>query len=241
MLSLSVRGFAAASFVPLEATRGDPNARSFYDRNRVIWTLPEANRIGATARLDYDAADAFAVFGEAAGGRNRSRTEYHARDFSLLVPRTNAFNPFGVDVIADWRLLDNERCRTLTEDDYLSAQIGVRSPTRARFKWESAATYSRDEYVDTTRGLYLASRVNAAVASPNAATALNPFGGRDYRQPRAVLDPLSTEAWFGGTADLMIFDAQVAGPLWRLPAGALAGSAFVEQRRERFSSVGPPR
>lgn len=91
--------------------------------------------------------------------------------------------------------------------------------------------------MDTTCGLYLASRFNAALASPDPATALNPFAGRDYLQPRAVLDPLTTQAWFGGTADLLTFDAHVAGNLFRLPTGPVKGAAFVEQRRERFSSV----
>jgi len=228
---------ATATFVAPETTRGDVNARSLYDRNQDIWTLPAANRLAATARLDYETASELAVFAEAAGGRNRSRTEYHARDFSVTVPRTNAFNPFGVDVNADWRLPDTERRRTITEDDYVSAQLGLRSAPRSAVKWETAATYSRDEYVDTTRGLYLASRVNAALASPNAATAVNPFGGQHYRQPAAVLDAIATNAWFGGMADLLVFDAQLSGNLLRLPAGPLRGAAFIEHRRERFSSV----
>ncbi len=227
---------AAASFVAPEVTRGDPGARNLYDWNRDIWTLPEANRLGATARFDYT-GPGFALFGEAGGGRNRSRTEYHPRSYGGIVPRTNPFNPFGVDVVVNWRPPDQERRRTITEDDYLSGQAGIRSPSGARVKWETAATYSRDEYVDTTRGLYRASAVATALASTNPATALNPFGGRDYRQPAPVLDAIATQAWFGGRADLLVLDAQVSGKLLRLPAGPLQGSAFIEHRRETFSSV----
>lgn len=230
------RADAAASFTAPETTRGSPTARNLYDWNRDIWTLPEANRLAATARLDYERTG-FEVFAEAAGGRNRSRTEYHPRAFGGVVPRTNAFNPFGIDVQVDWRIPDRERRRALTENDYFSALAGVRSAAGAALRWETAASYSRDHYVDTARGLYRASLVRAALANTDPATALNPFGGRDYRQPAAVLERVSTETWFGGTADLFIADAQVSGRLLQLPAGPLRGAAFAEVRRERFSAV----
>jgi iron complex outermembrane receptor protein len=227
---------ATTTFVPPEDTRGDPNARSLYDWNRDIWTLPEASRLGATGRLDYE-APGFALFAEIAGGHNRSRTEYHSRAFSGLVPRTNPFNPFGIDVLIDWRIPDQERRRTLTEDDSFSGQFGVRSPAGATLRWETAASYSRDKYLDTTRGLYRASLVSAALAATDPARALNPFGGRDYRQPTALLDSVATEAWFGGTADLFTIDAQLSGKLLRLPAGPVQGAAFLEQRLEHYSAV----
>jgi iron complex outermembrane receptor protein len=228
---------AAATFVPQELTRGDPNARNLYDLNRDIWTLPEANRIGSTARFDYESNSGVTLFGEASGGRNRSRTEYYARNFGSTVPRTNAYNPFGVDVDVSWRIPDLARRRSLTEDDHHSAQFGVRGARDRALTWEAAATYSRDEYVDTTTGLYRASRTLAALASPDPATALNPFGGASYRQNPALLSSLATTAWFGGEADLLLLDAQAAGRILSLPAGPLRASAFVEHRRERFNSV----
>ncbi len=227
---------AAATFVAPELTRGDPGARSLFDFNQQIWTTPETRRTGATLRLDHEPAPAFAWFLELTGGRNRSYTEYHPRDYTGLVPRTNAFNPFGVDVIAAWRIPDNGPRRSLTEDDHLSSQLGARGRTGA-IRWELAATYSRDEYVDTTQGVYAAGRVAAALASPDPARALNPFGGAAFRHDRALVDTLATTAWFGGTADLLIVDAQAAGRLFTLPAGPVQASAFAEFRRERFRSV----
>jgi iron complex outermembrane receptor protein len=226
---------AAASFVAPELTRGDANARSFYDWNRDIWTLPEANRFGATARLDYD-APGFAVFAEAGGGRNRSRTEYHPRAFSGSVPRTNPYNHFGVDVLVDWRIPDQQRRRALTENDYYTAQLGLRSTAGSVLKWETAATFSRDDYVDVARGVYRLSAVNAALARTDPATALNPFGGRDYRQPTTVLNAITTEAWFGGAADLLVLDAHVSGKLFRLPAGHVQAAAYAEHRHENYSA-----
>lgn len=228
---------AAGTFVAPEVARGDPNARSLFDRNLYIWTLPEANRLAANTRLDYDLAPGVALFGELAGGRNRSRTEYHPREFSGVVPRTNPYNPFGVDVTVEWRIPDDQRRRTITEDDHLSGIVGVHSAPDRALHWETAASYSRDEYVDTTRGLYRASRVQAALASTDPATALNPFGGRDYRQAAPVFNAIATNAWFGGMADLLTFDGQVSGHPWKLPAGRIEIAVFVEHRRERFSSV----
>lgn len=231
---------AAASFVEPELTKGDPTARSFFDFNEHIWTTPAAERAAMMGRLDYQTAGGLLLFAEMSGGRNRSRTEYHARDFSGVVPRTNAFNPFGVDVSVAWRIPDAGPRRSLTEDDHVAAQAGVRSRPRAALAWELGGTYSRDEFVDTTTNLYQASKVRTALASADPATALNPFGGADYRQSPALIDALRADAWFGGRADLLVLDAQASGQLLALPAGPLRGVAFVERRRERFSSVSDP-
>jgi iron complex outermembrane receptor protein len=228
---------AAASFVALEATRGDPEARSLYDFNEVIWTTPAANRIGATARVDYEMSPRIAWFAEGAGGRNRSRTESLPREFSGTVPRTNPYNPFGVDVTTAWRIPDAGPRRFLTEDDSVSALTGLRGKISATTRWETAVSYSRDEYIDTTRNVYDAARVAAAMASSNPATALNPFGGQGFRHEPALIDDLKTEAWFGGAADLLIFDAQASTQLLRLPAGPVQASAFVEYREESLDRV----
>jgi iron complex outermembrane receptor protein len=228
---------ATATFVAPELTRGDPGARNLFDFNEMIWTTPAANRLGLIGRLDYELAPGLAWFAEMSGGRNRSRTEYHPRDYTGTVPRTNAFNPFGVDVVAAWRIPDAGPRRSLTEDDYSSSQTGLRGRTGAGLKWEVAATYSRDEYLDSTRNVYNATKVNAALASANPTSALNPFGGRDYRHAPALIDALRAEAWFGGVADLWIFDAQASGKLLQLPAGPLQGSVFTEYREERFVSL----
>lgn len=228
---------AAATFVALDATRGDPGARSLYDFNEVIWTTPAANRIGATTRIDYEISPRFMWFAEASGGRNRSRTESLPREFSGTVPRTNPYNPFGVDVATAWRIPDAGPRRFLTEDDYVSALTGLRGEISATTKWETALSYSRDEYIDVTRNVYDATRLAAAAASTDPATALNPFGGQSFRHDPALIEALQTEAWFGGAADLLIFDAQASTPLLRLPAGPLQASAFVEYRKESLDRV----
>lgn len=228
---------AATTFVVPELTRGDPGARNLFDYNPLIWTLPAAERTGAMARFDYELSKTAAFFGEAAGGRHRSRTQYHPRDSTEVVPRTNAFNPFGVDVTAAWRIPDRGPRRSLTVDDHAAAQLGLRHGLDAALTWEITGNYSRDEFMDTTTGVYHAGRVRTALASANPATALNPFGGREYGQAPAVLDTIATEAWFGGRADLLTLDAQAAGRFFQLPGGAIRTSAFVEARRERFSAV----
>ncbi|MBI5693393.1 MAG: TonB-dependent receptor [Verrucomicrobia bacterium] len=228
---------AAASFVVPELTRGDPGARSLFDFNEQIWTTPAVSRIAATARLDHEIAAGMAWFAEFQGGRNRTRTQYHPSGFSATVPRTNAFNPFGVDVIASWRIPDAGPRKSLTEDDHTALLAGLRQVVRSSYRWELATAYSRDEFVDTTRNVYDAAKVNAALAGSQPSTTLNPFGGRNYRHDPTLIDALKTEAWFGGTADLLSIDAHVGGSLLRLPSGAVQAVAFAEQRRERFSGT----
>jgi iron complex outermembrane receptor protein len=228
---------AAATFVAPELTRGDPAARNLFDFNRQIWTTPEANHLGLTLRVDHEIAPAFAWFASLDGGRNRSRTEYHPRDYTGTVPRTNAFNPFGVDVIAAWRIPDAGPRRSLTENDFVSGEAGARGRLGPRARWEVAGTFSRDEYLDVTRGVYDAAKVRAALASTTPTTALNPFGGAGFRHDPALIDSLATAAWFGGVSSLRLLDAQVSGRPFSLPAGPVRTALFAEHRREEFSSV----
>ena len=228
---------AAVGYVAPELTRGAPGARNLFDFNRYIWTVPEARRIAGNARLDYGFANGLALFAETAGGRNRSVTQFHPPGVSALVPRTNPFNPFGVDVTTVWRIPDAGPRRSVVNDGNFSGLAGLRGRAHSPIAWEVAAHYSRDEFRDTISNTYLASRVFAALTGASPATALNPFGGESYRQNATLLESLKTQSWFGGAADLLGFDAQASGTVLDLPGGPVRAAAYAEHRRERFSAV----
>lgn len=227
----------AATFVAPELTRGDPAARNLFNFNDYIWLVPEAARAGGNLRLDWQAAAGPYVFAEAGGQHNRSHTEFHPVGTSALVPRTNPYNPFGVDVTAAWRIAEAGPRQSQVVDDSSSSLLGIRSADHASITWETAISYSRDSFTDTTTNAMNATRTLAALASTNPATALNPFGGAGYRNDPALIASLKTTPWFGGRADLLMFDAQVAGVIGRTTAGPIRLAGYLEKRRERFSSV----
>lgn len=227
----------AAAFVAQELTRTDPAARNLYNFNPHEWLTPAALRLGAGLRLDFASDGAGpALFADLRGQRNRSHTEYFPVGITAPVPRTNPWNPFGVDVTAQWRIEDFGPRHSKYADETLSALIGARSPAGARIAWETAAGWSRNTYTDTVTNAARASLVRAALASTDRARALNPFGGPSFRQDAALIDSLKTKLWTAGEADLVTLDGRASGEIFQLPAGPLLGSAYAEGRRERLNS-----
>ncbi|MBI2514351.1 MAG: TonB-dependent receptor [Opitutae bacterium] len=230
---------AAASFVAQQLTRTDDTARNLYNYNQDEWLVPEATRAGFGLRADYLLSGGQTLFADATVQRNRSRTEFFAASFTTTVPRTNYYNPFGVDVVAGWRLVETGPRRSLVEDDSWSLLAGLRSAACARVAWEVAVAHSADEFVDTLQNALVASRALAALARTDA-SALNPFGGETFRHDPALIRSLVTATWNGGSTSLSTVDGRVAGTLGALPAGAISGAAYAEARRERFSAASDP-
>ncbi len=231
----------AAAFVAPEVTRTDPAARNLYNFNDAIWLSPEARRLGGGLHIDLASAAAGpALFADLRAQRNRSHTEFFPVGITAPVPKTNPWNPFGVDVTAQWRITDFGPRHSKYADETVAALAGVRSPDGARFNWETAVAWSRNTYVDTTTNAARASLVRAALAATTRTAALNPFGGQNFRQDAALIESLKFKPWTAGDADLLTFDARASGELYRTRAGAILGSVYAETRRERLGASSDP-
>lgn len=227
---------AAATFDAPEITRGDPNARNLFNFNNYTWLIPEAQRAGAGVHLDYDGAAGPVFFADVSVQHNRSHTEFQPPGITAAVPRTNPYNPFGVDVTAVWRIAEVGPRRSQVVDDSASALVGMRAPAKASFAWETAASYSHDAFTDTITNAMSATRVLAALTSANRAIALNPFGGETYRNDPALLESAKIKTWTAGWADLLSFDAKLAHDVFQTRAGAIRVVGYLEHRRERFNA-----
>ncbi len=224
---------AAATFQSPEVTRGDPNARNLYDFNQTFGLVPEATRAGAGLRLEYALPGGATAFAEVSAQRNRSRIDLLPVGVSAVVPRTNPYNPFGIDVSIAWRLAEAGPRRSLAENDNYSLLAGLRAPTTASTAWETAVHYSRDRFSDSTVNWLSRLRTLAALARTDA-TALNPFGGPRFKHDAAVIDPLKVSYRPTGHASLLGFDGQVARDFWSLPGGPIRAAAYLEHRREIY-------
>lgn len=224
---------AAATFLAPELTRGDPNAHNLYDYNETFTLVPATLRIGAGLRLEYETRGGPAFFAEASAQRNRSNIELLPVGVGSVVPRTNPYNPFGIDVNVAWRLAEAGPRRSQVENDNLALLAGLRSAATAATAWEIAGTYGRDTFSDSMANWLSSSRTLAALARTDA-TALNPFGGPQFTHDPAVIDALKVTYRPTGQASLLSLDARAARDLWSLPGGAVRAAAYVEHRRETY-------
>lgn len=224
---------AAATFQAPEITRGDPNARNLYDFNDTFGLVPQAIRAGAGLRLEYALPAGASAFAEITAQRNRSRIDLVSVGVTAAVPRTNPYNPFGIDVNVVWRLAEAGLRRSLAENSNYSLLAGLRGNPTARTTWEVAASYGHDRFSDSISNWLSRSRTLAALARTDS-TALNPFGGPQFKHDPAVIEALKVTYRPTGQASLFSLDGQAARDFWTLPGGPVRAAAYLEHRRETY-------
>lgn len=179
----------------------------------------------------------WSLFGELTHADDRLHTELTGLQLNnVLVPASNAYNPFGVPVKVTARLgLQNGAEGLDRQTRYTRAVFGVRGDLASDWDFEASASTSRD---DGTRTL-LNNTVNAAARNAALAdatpAALDPFTAG----PAASEDVLRTiwsdaiRANHGRKDQLGAF---VRGSLVELPAGPMEAIAGVEYARDRYET-----
>jgi iron complex outermembrane recepter protein len=137
------------------------------------------------------------------------------------VPATNAFNPFGVAVRASGVVLGAEQLAVFTfRDELVRPLVGARGRL-GEWDWEVTGLESRDRGGQYIYGQPNAARLNAALASPDPSTALNPFVDGPMGST-ALLTSIFSEAnltdWRG---DSRVVNGFVRSSVLTLPAGTL--------------------
>jgi iron complex outermembrane receptor protein len=114
-----------------------------------------------------------------------------------------------------------EELSTFTFDEsFLRPVIGARGNLRA-WNWELTALHSRDEGAVKIFGQPDATLLNAALASSDPATALNPFVDGPMGSPGLLSSIFSSAIVTDYNSESTIIDGFARGPLFDLPAGPL--------------------
>jgi iron complex outermembrane receptor protein len=211
------------------ATAGTVNLESMFNYWSVV---PEATRASIVGTGSFDFTERLAATAEVLYV-NRDATFYFAPPLlpGLPVPATNAYNPFGVPVIATRMLTDFGPQHQSVESD-LFRVVGALDGRFHGWDWELSALYS-DE--DASTWLYNDLDfvpLLAALASPDPSRALNlfqsgPIGSPELlsslRAPRHVDEFASTGKQAAG------FIGGSLGRLWAGPVRAMVGGEWRQE------------
>jgi outer membrane receptor protein involved in Fe transport len=229
----------AASYVAqITAPRSNPS--NLYNFQEWVWLTPEVHRTGMYSTFRYDIAKNVQFYAEASYQQNKSHIELApspistAGDNNILIPKTNYWNPFGVDLAFNYRPVDfGARQADITNNTY-QLLFGAKGTILERFDWDSAYTYGYDEVTDLTSNAMSESRLRAVLArsTPNA---LNIFGGPNFKNNPAVLNEIRVQQSKAGTAALDLWDGRVTGDLFDLPTGTVGMAFSGEVRMEKFN------
>lgn len=216
------------------------NPSNLYNFQEWVWLTPEVTRTGMYTTFRYDLTKAMSFYAEASYQQSKSHIELApspistAGDNNIIVPKTNYWNPFGVDVSFNYRPNDfGARKADITDDSY-RLLFGVQGTILDKFDWDSAYTYSYDQNTDVTTNAMSESRLRASLALSTPA-ALNIFGGPGFKNNASTLNSLRVQQQKAGTASLDSWDAKISGDIFEIPTGAIGAAIYTEARKEKFN------
>jgi outer membrane receptor protein involved in Fe transport len=236
--------FNAATAASYEAQRLAPqgNPSNLYNFQEFVWLTPATERTGINTTFRYDLSNTVSLYAETAYQKNKSHIELApspistAGDNNIIVPKTNYWNPFGVDVSFNYRPVDiGPRKADISNDSYRLV-FGAKGSLMDKWQWDAYYSYDNDKVVDQTTNAISESRLRAALAK-STPDALNIFGGATYRNPGSVLDGIRVTTQKGGYSTQDLWHAQVSGELFELPTGSLGSALLVEARKEKFGEA----
>src|SRR5258706_1636597 len=228
-------GLTPADFA---ATAGTQHT-GFYTTYQTL--IPEEHRVGAFLSANYRFGDALQVFAEVLGTHYQDSFTQTPPALQLAtVPASNPFNPFGTSVRVSGVVLGGERLDQLSfKEDFFRPLIGARGDI-GTWQWEVTAQHSADWGRLAQVGLANAALLNAALASPDPATALNPFVDGTMGSPSLLASIYSNQfvSDYRGRSDIV--DGFFRGPIVELPGGSLEavlGGEYEDSALTRGFSV----
>jgi iron complex outermembrane receptor protein len=222
------------------ATAGKQNLCNFA---RYIDITPHFQREGALLSAHYAVSESVDLFTEVLFSHGSLQNQDGAqlgasRSFGGTVAANNPYNPFGEAVNVSFAypgtgLLQGE------STSLVRPLIGVRGSFSSDWHYEATAYFSRDQLHEGYSFTDFR-KVSSALASSNAATALNPFTSGAPGAPQ-LLSSLSTPAVdsFSGSFDDRTVSGQgiLRGPVLQLPAGALQAVIGGEYSQEKQDTI----
>jgi iron complex outermembrane recepter protein len=202
--------------------------------------IPEAERTGLLILARQEFAEGIELFAEAAAQVNNSFAQGAPTPLDeaalLTIPVTHPNNPFPTAStlgVGRYRTVDAGPRQWDIETNNLRGVLGLRGRF-SDWSWEVAAQRARSKSEQTgdrsmgwVRTDFLQTEINAG--------RYNPFGG--VQNPQSVIDAITTNLVRRGESTLEMYDAQVSGELFSLPAGAVQMAAGVEYREESISDI----
>jgi iron complex outermembrane recepter protein len=218
---------------------------NLYNFQEFVWLVPAQERVGMRTQFSFDFTPEIEGYLTASFQQNKSEIQLApspistAGDNQIYVPRYNYWNPFGVDINFNYRPTEiGPRISNVTNNNW-EVLTGIKGKFLERFNWDTAAYFGYDEVADVTRNAISESRVRAALARTDP-TALNIFGGADFKNNPATIESLKVTDQKGGSAELRLYDFKINGTLLDIPTGEVGGAIYTEFREERFKESNSP-
>jgi iron complex outermembrane receptor protein len=217
----------------------------FYDFGPWNVLIPEAERTGFMLLGHQGLGAGIELFGELGLQHNTSFAQGAPTPLDgtagMTVPWSHPNNPYRT-TIPDGTAITIDRYRTVDagprqwdiETNNVRGVVGLRGKFTEAWDWEVSAQRARSKSEQTgdrsmgwVRTDFLQTEINAG--------RYNPFGAT--QNPQSVIDSITTNLVRRGLSRFTMYDAQVSGELFDLPAGKVRMAAGTEYREESVSDI----
>lgn len=219
-----------------------------YNINAELTPQPRVTRAGLLATASYDFTRLLKAYVEVNYQQNTNLEFLSASPITnlntVVIPVNAVYNPFDVDVVNSptagatliYRFTEAGPRATKTTNDFYRLVGGLKGGFGDTWSWDVSGLYNLSEsHNDLVSGWISQAAVNAALADPSAATALNLFtNGTTLKNNPATLEKIKSNGTRDAYTELTSFDAKATGAIYELPAGAVNLAVGSEWREERF-------
>jgi iron complex outermembrane recepter protein len=218
---------------------GMPNQQNIYaDGNQLI---PSQRRWNLYIDWRQAIGDRVTVFTDVLLGHRDAADQYSGIGATLLVPQSNPFyvNPTGVPgpVTVDYNFGKDLGPRQVDVGiDTLNATLGLDFALSSSWNLSVYGSFVREKQNAVTSNLVDLGAAELALADPNPATALNPFGDGSFTNAN-TLNAIRSESRFWLDSQLQTADITADGPIADLPGGPLQLAVGVDRRNQFFATA----
>jgi outer membrane receptor protein involved in Fe transport len=218
---------------------GTQNLQNTYSYGDQI--IPSQRRWSLYTDLRQDLGERVTVFTDLLLGHRDAAETNSGAGADLTVPSTNPFyvNPTGLPgpVIVGYNFgKDLGAVNTSVGVDTLNWTSGMDFDAGAFWNISVYGSFVREKQNALTTNLVNTDAAEAALADPNPATALNPFGDGSFTSV-ATLDAIRQSLRFWLDSQLETADIIADGPIADLPGGPLKLAVGLDRRNQFFSTT----
>jgi iron complex outermembrane recepter protein len=218
---------------------GPPNQQNIYaDGNQII---PSQRRWNLYIDWRQAIGDRVTVFTDVLMGHRDAADQYSGAGATLVVPPSNPFyvNPTGIPgpVMVDYNFgkdLGPERIDVGI--DTLNATLGVDFALSSSWNLSVYGSFVREKQNAVNANQVDSGAAELALADPNPATALNPFGDGSFTSAN-TLNGIRSASRFWLDSQLQTADITADGPIAELPGGPLKLAVGVDRRNQFFATT----
>jgi len=218
------------------ATAGVSNLCNY---NAMKDILPDSERSALLVNSEYQAGSALTLRAQLLYSHGQQKNAWTPWTLNnVLLPASNAFNPFGQDVSVTYAFDSPYMERTFEwTADFRQALVGARGPLAGDWTWALDLSDADVRDRDSRRNNFLSSAaVNAALANSSPNSALNVFTS-GAPASEALLRTFVTDGISHYRAQTRAANLFVQGPLFQLPAGKVQMAVGGEYTTEKTSQA----